>query len=255
MIVLGIESCGDIGSVALANEEKIIGEITINVKKNHSITLAPMVADLLKLANLEVKDLDAIAVDVGPGSFTGLRIGISLAASLAYGQDLPVVRVTGLDCLLSVGSRLVRVDDGVVDNVVIIPLIFGRKNEAYVLYEDEAKVVDAVEFLSQLKRDVKYLFIGDGYLAFKELIMELGLDCVEVDESFHYIKGNNIASCGIVGLEQGKGISPLSVEPLYLRRPEVDINLEKKLESNVSCKASLFEDTRGQNKFRNEDEK
>jgi hypothetical protein len=56
-------------------------------------------------------------------------------------------------------------------------------------------------------------------------------------------------------LAEGKGISPLSVEPLYLRRPEVDINLEKKLESNESCKDSLFEDTRGQNKFRNEDEK
>lgn len=235
MIVLGIESCGDIGSVALANEEKIIGEITINVKKNHSITLAPMVADLLKLAIMEVKDLDAIAVDVGPGSFTGLRIGISLAASLAYGQDLPVVRVTGLDCLMSVGNRLLRVvDDGVVDSVVVIPLIFGRKNEAYVLYEDEAKVVDAVEFLSGLKNDVKYLFIGDGYIAFRELITKLGLDCVEVDESFHYIKGGNIASCGLVGLEEGKGISPLSVEPLYLRRPEVDINLEMKFK-NDNC--------------------
>ncbi len=254
MIVLGIESCGDIGSVALASDEKIIGEITINVKKNHSITLAPMVADLLKLANMEVKDLDAIAVDVGPGSFTGLRIGISLASSLAYGQDLPVVRVTGLDALLSVGRRLLG-DCVEGDGVIVVPLIFGRKNEAYVLYEDEAKVIDAVEFLTGLKRDVRYLFIGDGYLAFKELINELGLDCVVIDESFHYIKGDTIASCGLVGFNEGWGISPISVEPVYLRRPEVDINLEKKLESEVSCKASLFEDTRGQNKFRNEDEK
>lgn len=228
MIVLGIESCGDIGSVALVSQEKIIGEITINVKKNHSITLAPMVANLLKLANMEVKDLDAIAVDVGPGSFTGLRIGISLAASLAYGQDLPVVRVTGLDALFSVGSRLVN------DSVVVIPLLFGRKNEAYVLFEGEAKVIDAVEFLSGLKKDVRYLFIGDGYLAFKDLIKELGLDCVMIDESFHYLKGDVIASCGLVGLEAGKGIDPISVEPLYLRRPEVDINLEMKLK-NDNC--------------------
>lgn len=228
MIVLGIESCGDIGSVALVSDEKIIGEITINVKKNHSITLAPMVANLLKLANMEVKDLDAIAVDVGPGSFTGLRIGISLAASLAYGQDLPVVRVTGLEALLSVGSRLVS------DSVVVIPLLFGRKNEAYVLFEGEAKVIDVVEFLSGLKKDVRYLFIGDGYLAFKDLIMELGLDCVVIDDSFHYLKGDVIASCGLVGLEAGMGIKPISVEPLYLRRPEVDINLEMKLK-NDNC--------------------
>ncbi len=233
MIVLGIESCGDIGSVALVNEDKIIGEITINVKKNHSITLAPMVDDLLKLANMEVKDLDAIAVDVGPGSFTGLRIGISLAASLAYGQDKLVVRVTGLEALLSVGRSLLD-DDG--DSVMVVPLIFGRKNEAYVLYEGEAKVIDAVEFLTGLKKNVRYLFIGDGYLAFKELINnELGLDCVVIDDSFHYLKGGTIASCGLVGLAEGKGISPISVEPLYLRRPEVDINLELKMKLNDNC--------------------
>lgn len=233
MIVLGIESCGDIGSVALVNEEKIIGEITINVKKNHSITLAPMVADLLKLANLSIKDLEAISVDVGPGSFTGLRIGISLAASLAYGQDKPVVRVTGLDALMAVGRRLLK--DVVSGNYMIIPLIFGRKNEVYVLYEDEAKVVDVVEFLSSLKRDIGYLFIGDGYLMFKDLIRELGLDILLVDESNHYLKGANIATCGLVGLKEGQGISPVSVEPLYLRRPEVDINLEKKMKINVKC--------------------
>lgn len=232
MIVLGIESCGDIGSVALANDEKIIGEITINVKKNHSITLAPMVADLLKLANLEVKDLDAIAVDVGPGSFTGLRIGISLASSLAYGKDKPVVRVTGLEALLSVGKRLVsKIDEG----IVVVPLLFGRKNEAYVLFDGEAKVIDAVEFLRGLKKDVRYLFIGDGYLAFKDFIIELGLDCIEVDDSFHYIKGDVIASCGLAGFKEGKGISPIAVEPVYLRRPEVDINLEMKLKLNDKC--------------------
>lgn len=232
MIVLGIESCGDIGSVALANEEKIIGEITINVKKNHSITLAPMVADLLKLANLEVKDLDAIAVDVGPGSFTGLRIGISLASSLAYGQDKPVVRVTGLEALLSVGQRLVSKID---DVIVVVPILFGRKHEVYVLYEEESKVVDAVEFLSGLNKKIKYLFIGDGYLVFKDLIAELGLDNLKVDESFHYIKGDVIASCGLMGLQEGKGISPIAVEPVYLRRPEVDINLEMKLKLNDKC--------------------
>ena len=232
MIVLGIESCGDIGSVALASEDRIIGEITIKVKKNHSITLAPMVADLLKLANLSVKDLDAVAVDVGPGSFTGLRIGISLASSLAYGQDKPVVRVTGLEALLSVGQRLAGMSD---DALVVVPIIFGRKNEVYVLYEDEARVVDAVEFISGLNKDDKYLFIGDGYLAFKDFIAEIGLDNFLVDESFHYIKGDVIAGCGLAGQQAGKGISPLNVEPVYLRRPEVDINLEKKLKLNDKC--------------------
>lgn len=230
MIVLGIESCGDIGSVALVSEEKIIGEISINVKNNHSITLAPMVADILKLVDLKVKDLDAIAVDVGPGSFTGLRIGISLASSLAYGQDKPVVRVTGLEALLSVGVRLA--DN---EGCLVIPMIFGRKNEVYVLFDGESKVVDAVEFLSALNKDVKYLFIGDGYLVFKDLIADLGLDNFVVDDSFHHVSGSMIAGCGLGGLQAGRGISPVSVEPVYLRRPEVDINLEMKLKLNDKC--------------------
>lgn len=239
MIVLGIESCSDFGSVALADEDKVLGEITINVKKSHSITLAPMVADLLKLANVELKDIDAVAVDVGPGSFTGLRIGISLASSLAYGADLPVVRVSGLDALMSVGRQLLgnMSGDKVIDEgpVSIIPMIFGRKNEVYVLSDGEYMVVDAVDFLNALSKDGKYLFIGDGYLAFKDLISEIGLDCVNVDESFHYVGGRNIASCGVADMKENKGVSPIAVEPLYLRRPEAEVNLEMKLKLNDNC--------------------
>ncbi len=230
MIVLGIESCADIGSVAIRDENKVIGEITINVKRNHSIALAPMVDDLLKLANYELKDIDAIAVDVGPGSFTGLRIGIALASSLAYGKDLPVVRVSGLDALFAVGQRLNETDD-----VEVIPVIYGRHNEAYVSYAGEYMVVDIDEFLANLKRDGKYLFIGDGCLSFEDKIKECGLEVMGIDSSFHRLSGDAIASLGIVGMANNEGISPLLVEPLYLRRPEVDINLEKKLKLNDKC--------------------
>lgn len=230
MIVLGIESCADIGSVAIRDENKVIGEITINVKKNHSIALAPMVSDLLKLINYELKDLDAIAVDVGPGSFTGLRIGIALASSLAYGQELPIVRVCGLDALIEVGKKLVADS-----SVEVIPVIYGRHNEAYVSYNGEYMVVDIDEFLNSLKRDRQYLFIGDGCLFFGEKIKVTGLEIVDVDDSFHNLSGVAIANLGIIGMGKGEGISPLLVEPLYLRRPEVDVNLEKKLKLNDKC--------------------
>jgi len=230
MIILGIESCADIGSVAVRDENKVIGEITINVKKNHSIALAPMVDNLLKLVNIELKDIEAIAVDVGPGSFTGLRIGIALAASLAYGQDLPVVRVSGLDALFAVGKRLAA--DEIVE---VIPVIYGRHNEAYVLYAGEYMVVDIDKFLAGLKRDSKYLFIGDGCLFFDNKIILSGLEVVKVDDSFHNLSGSVIANSGIAGLLKGEGISPLLVEPLYLRRPEVDVALEKKLKLNDNC--------------------
>lgn len=229
MIVLGIESCSDIASVALCRDGKIIGETIIDSGKNHSIVLAPMVADLLRLAGLGMKDVDGVAVDVGPGSFTGLRIGISLATSLAYGKDIPVVRVTALEALLSLGRRLAGGDD-----VVVVPLIYGRKKEVYCIHEGEGKVMDISMFLDSLDKSSKYLFIGDGALAFKDLLIESGLGIVEVDESFHYIKGGLIAYLGLLGLKEGKGTSPLMVDPVYLRRPEVDVNLEKN-RANGGC--------------------
>lgn len=227
MIVLGIESCGDNCSVALAEENRLIGEININLKKSHSIILAPMVHDILKYANLELKDLDAISVDVGPGSFTGLRIGISLAASLAYGKDLPVVRVSSLEALYDIGSKF--------NDVEIIPMIFARKNEAYVLYKGISMVVNIEEFLGNLKKDKKYLFIGDGAIHFKELIMESGCDFLEIDESYNYVLGETIAFLGVSGMKEGKGISPLLVEPVYLKKPEAEINLEMKMRANDNC--------------------
>jgi len=230
MRVLGIESCADIGSVAIIDDGKVVGEITVNVKKKHSITLAPMVDNLLKLVSCELKELDAIAIDVGPGSFTGLRIGIALAASLAYGADLPVVRVSGLDALLEVGKRLAG------DNIVeVIPVIYGRHNEAYVLYADEYMVVDIDEFLTILKRDSKYLFIGDGCLFFRDKIKGCGLEVITIDDSFHNLSGSVIANSGILGMIKGEGISPLLVEPMYLRRPEVDVILERKIKLNDNC--------------------
>ena len=80
-----------------------------------------------------------------------------------------------------------------------------------------------------------YLFIGDGYLAFRFLIEERGLDNFMIEESFHFVKGRDIAECGLEGLKAGKGIDPISVEPLYLRRPEVEIKLEEKMKQNDKC--------------------
>ena len=79
MLVLGIESSSMVASVAIISDEKIICEYTINNKKTHSQTILPMIDEMIKMSEIDKKDIDAIAVSGGPGSFTGLRIGGALA--------------------------------------------------------------------------------------------------------------------------------------------------------------------------------
>lgn len=202
MIFLGIESSGNIASVALVNEDCIIGEMTFKTSKNHSIILAPMVDDILKYCNLTLKDIDGIGVNVGPGSFTGIRIGVSLAAALAYGSDLPLVQVSSLESL-SYGI------DG-------IPIIHGRKNEYYVSYDGREEVVILDDFLEKI--DNELIFIGN-----EKINSKLGKHKFIIRE----FTGINVARAAMDIYKKGSSFSPLDVKANYLRRPEVDINLEK----------------------------
>ena len=82
MNILGIESSSLVASVAVATEDVVIGEYTVNLKKTHSQTLLPMIDAMMTLLEMDVKEIDAIAVSGGPGSFTGLRIGSATAKGL-----------------------------------------------------------------------------------------------------------------------------------------------------------------------------
>ena len=83
MKILGIDSSGLVASAAILSDDTIVSEFTVNNKKTHSQTLLPMIEQVVKMAGIELEELDAIAVAAGPGSFTGLRIGSSTAKGMA----------------------------------------------------------------------------------------------------------------------------------------------------------------------------
>lgn len=215
MIFLGIESSGSVAGVALVDERRVIGEIKVKASKNHSVILAPMVADLLKYCNLTLKDIEGIGVNTGPGSFTGIRIGISLAAALAYGGDLPLVKVSALEALaFGVPS----------ERETIIPIIHGRKNEYYVSYKDEERVVVIEEFLKELDIASSYLFVGEISADLEEAFKERGLK-YRVEEA-GLLRGVKVGQAALSLFKKGVFSSPLEVEANYLRKAEVDIKLE-----------------------------
>ena len=221
MLVLGIESSHSIASVAIIDENRVIGEMTFQADKNHSVILAPMVADILKYSKLTLKDLTAIGVDSGPGSFTGIRIGVALAASLAYGGDLPLVKVSSLEALAVLDFKYDP-------DAVVIPLIHGRKNEYYTSVDGQEKVVVLEDFLSGLDSAKKYLSVGDVDKSLIDSLCINGLNIEILDNDEAGATGVKVARKAMELYLAGDFSLATEAKANYLRRPEIDIKLDGK---------------------------
>ena len=99
MIVLSIDSSSKVATAALLNDNEVLGEYVINNKREHSVLLMPMIENLLKDCNLTIADIDGFVVSKGPGSFTGLRIGMATIKGLSFGSSKPYISISTLDAL------------------------------------------------------------------------------------------------------------------------------------------------------------
>ena len=121
MKILGIDTSTAVATVALMDDEKLIGEMTLNDKKTHSQKLMILIDYLLKMSETTLKDLDGIAVAVGPGSFTGLRIGITTAKALAHPLNLKIYEVSSLEALAN----------NVKTPSLVCPMMDARRNTVF----------------------------------------------------------------------------------------------------------------------------
>lgn len=226
MLVLAIDTATKIGSVALYDDKiGVIGEINLYVKVNHSNVIMDAVDSLFKLSGLNIKDVDRIAVTIGPGSFTGIRIGTAIAKGLAYSLKKPIVGVNELDVLAHMGEN--RED-------IIVPLIDARKERVYfskyryvdsiLLREEEYKDGELRDVLEDLKGK-KVTFIGDGAIVNEKLINEI----LEKDYTI-FSKANSIPRAGIaaqISLHLPKD-NLYTLEPLYVNKSQAEREKEEK---------------------------
>ena len=122
MKILGIDSSGLVASVAVTEDDNLLGEFTMNYKKTHSQTLLPMLDELAKMIELDLNTIDAIAVSGGPGSFTGLRIGSATAKGLGLALEKPLIHIPTVDAL---AYNLCGHRD------MVCPLMDARRNQTY----------------------------------------------------------------------------------------------------------------------------
>ncbi len=221
MLILGIETSTRAAGVALISEEKILAEISQESKLYHSENLLPQIEQVLKIANVE--KVDAVAVSLGPGSFTGLRIGLAAAKALAYAWQVKIIGVPTLQALACHFPR---------SNAKIIPLIDAQKNSAYVQTFknaeplDEVKVKPIADILKQVSElGEEIILCGDVLSKIKG---ELPANVKFAPINLRMPRAVNVALCGKDLLDAGKESNVMNLEPLYLRRSEAEILWDKR---------------------------
>ena len=225
MKILAIDSSGLVASVAMVTEEKLLAEYTVNNKMTHSQTLLPMLDEIVKLLHEDLKEIDAIAVAGGPGSFTGLRIGSSTAKGLGLVLDKPIIKVPSVDAL---AYNLYGTDR------LICPIMDARRNQVYTgIYEynqngfqvltaqKAVEITEIAEELNKLGREV--IFLGDGvevHANTLKSIMKVPIQYAPIHLSKQ--RAGAVGALGILYYKQGLTESADDHEPTYLRMSQAE---------------------------------
>ncbi len=215
MKILSISTSSNISSVAINEDEKLILELNISNNKTHSETLIPQVEELLKKTNLNLSQIDLIACDIGPGSFTGIRIGIASAKAIAESLDIPITSVSSLEALAyNIDSTKYNTICSLIDarNDQVYAGIF---DENYNLIEDY--IADDINIvINSLKKYKNIIYTGDGALAHQKL---LNIKNFEYENVIH---AKNIAKCGYNKFKNKAITNADTITPLYLRKSQAE---------------------------------
>jgi len=229
--ILGIDTSTKFCNLGLIEDENILIEYTINgLKKKHSSILVPAIKDLLKIMDLKMEDINGIAVSIGPGSFTGLRIGLGVAKGLSYTCSLPLLGIPTLDAMAFALKEI---------PYLICPILESKKDEIYdVVFQGGDSLHRVMDYkcediqsllvrLSPLKK--KIIFLGDGIKKYRDIIKEkIGKDALFIDSQINLPMATSIAFLGLNKLKKGEEDDISTLTPFYLRKSEAEIVWEKK---------------------------
>ncbi|WP_201717025.1 tRNA (adenosine(37)-N6)-threonylcarbamoyltransferase complex dimerization subunit type 1 TsaB [Rossellomorea arthrocnemi] len=222
MTILSIDTSNYPFGVALIEEDKVIGEYITYIKKNHSVRAMPAIEQLLKDCGIEAKELTKIVVANGPGSYTGVRIGVTLAKTLAWSLNIPLIPVSSLATLASSGRYF---------SGAIVPIFDARRGQVYTgLYEFQGDQLVRVEEdrnilleewvtnLKELNKDL--LFVGNDVSIHKNMIKEVLGDQAKIAPFVsHNPRPSELAFIGLSYKEN----TAHEVLPNYIRMAEAEV--------------------------------
>ncbi len=234
MLILGIEASTQVSSVALCSEEGLRSEYTLCRKVTHSEQLLPLIHRVLDDAEVTLGEIRAIAVSVGPGSFTGLRVAVCTAKGLAHATNKPVIPVSSL---LGLAQRFVGTQ------LPICALLDARKGEVYAGFfrslEGEVHGISAEQAIppEKLCEEIREptLFVGEGALKYKSLLKErIPSYTVVIPGSLNLLSAASIGEVGLRKVNTGQTIDPAELVPNYIRRSEAEMKWKNDSRENYS---------------------
>lgn len=225
MKILAFDGTAKAATVAVSEGDKVMGLYTIDNGLTQSELLLPMAENLLKSLNLDFSDIELYATSVGPGSFTGVRIGVSLVKGLAFGRNIPCVGVSTLDAL---AENLKGISG------IILPCMDARRGQVYSatfrcdgqsierLTEDRAIALsDLADELKAYEGEPIYLS-GDGYAVAKKALTDLGIKLCETPDLLILENAASVARVAMKKYDNGEVLTDSEIAPVYLRMPQAE---------------------------------
>jgi tRNA threonylcarbamoyladenosine biosynthesis protein TsaB len=230
MPILAIETSTLVSSVAVATEDTLLAEIIIQTKKTHSELLMPHIASIMDMAGVSKADIKAIAVSIGPGSFTGLRIGLATAKALSYALKIPIVGVPTL-AALAYGHAAPA--------AILSPILDAQKGNVYqALFQWQAgelielmppTVIGIDEALERLATyNIPVILMGEAASAHREKIRQASSNLVLAAPHNIMGRAGSVAGLGQRMLKDGIQHDTMALEPLYIRRSEAEVLWERR---------------------------
>lgn len=221
MKILAISTSSSVCSVSILDDCEVINELNIKDTKTHSEKLMLLIDKALNDSNIGLSDIDLIACDNGPGSFTGIRIGIATIKALAEVQNLPVISVSSLEAL-SYNNKS--------EKEFICSIIDAKNNQVYCgIFNNKHQLVedymanDINEIMKTINKYNNIIFIGDGAVVHKELLDNKNI-CNDIE-----IHSKNVGLCAFDKYKQGLKETADSILPMYLRKSQAE-RMKKKSE-------------------------
>ncbi len=225
MKILAFDSTAKAASAAVIEDGKLLGHYNIDNGLTQSELLLPMAEALLKSLGLGFSDIDAYAASVGPGSFTGVRIGVSLVKGLAFGRDIPCIEVSTIEAI----AENIRGLDG-----LLVPCMDARRAQVYnALFESkdggltrltEDRAIALSELAEELRKypDKRIYISGDGYNVAKKALTEAGIKTEDTPELLINESAASVARIAYRKLLCGETVKDSEISPSYLRLPQAE---------------------------------
>ena len=229
MKMLSLDTSATVCTAAICEDGKLIAETTVNTGNTHSEMLLPVIENLLNITETDINEIDLFACSTGPGSFTGVRIGVATVKGLAYGKNKPCISVSTLEAL---AYNLVGF------NGILCPVMNARRNQVYnALFKCENGIIERLcpdraisiaELDEELAEESLPIYLsGDGYDITSNGFKKTKL--AYVPQKYRDQSAYSVAVCAFKKYENGESLSDAEIAPIYLRPSQAERERNERL--------------------------